>query len=127
MSCAPACQPAGRWATVSNRNDGADSGLEAAVQPVRRANRVSIARLGLSYQRFCGLGQAINIPDRTTIWTFENRIGESGARALFDGVSAQLLKHGYIARGGQIIDATPVPAPKQHNSNQAGILRRGVQ
>ncbi|AUH49359.1 IS5/IS1182 family transposase [Chromobacterium sp. ATCC 53434] len=76
----------------------------------------------MSYQRFCGLGQAVNIPDRTTIWTFENRIGETGARALFDGVSAQLLKQGYIARGGQIIDATLVPAPKQHNSSDEKML-----
>ena len=68
----------------------------------------------MSYQRFCGLSQAVNIPDRTTIWVFENRIGTAGAQALFDGVSAQLLKRGYIARGGQIIDATLVPAPKQH-------------
>jgi IS5 family transposase len=68
----------------------------------------------MSYQRFCGLTDSASIPDRTTIWTFENRIGESGAKALFDGVERQLLKHGYIARGGQIIDATLVPAPKQH-------------
>jgi len=68
----------------------------------------------MSYKRFCGLAQATNIPDRTTVWTFENRIGEAGARAIFDGVTAQLLKRGFIARGGQIIDATLVPAPKQH-------------
>ncbi|OYY52225.1 MAG: IS5/IS1182 family transposase [Halothiobacillus sp. 28-55-5] len=68
----------------------------------------------MSYQRFCGLSQAINIPDRTTVWVFENRIGAAGAQALFDGVSAQLLKKGFIARGGQIIDATLVPAPRQH-------------
>lgn len=68
----------------------------------------------MSYQRFCGLSQALNIPDRTTIWTFENRIGEAGAKALFDGVTHQLQRHGFIARGGQIIDATLVPAPKQH-------------
>ena len=43
------------------------------------------------------------------MWTFENRIGEAGAKVLFDGVTTQLLKHGYIARGGQIIDATLVP------------------
>jgi len=67
----------------------------------------------MSYQRFCGLEDAINIPDRTTIWKFEQRIGESGAKALFDGVSTQLLKKGFIARGGQIIDASLVPAPKQ--------------
>ena len=69
----------------------------------------------MSYKRFCGLANATNVPDRTTVWTFENRIGEAGAKALFDGVSAQLLKRGFIARGGQIIDATLVPAPKQHN------------
>lgn len=60
----------------------------------------------MSHQRFCGLGQEVKIPDRTTIWTFGNRIGEAGAQALFDGVSAQLLRQGYIARGGQVIDAT---------------------
>lgn len=67
----------------------------------------------MSYQRFCGLTNSASIPDRTTIWTFENRIGETGAQALFAGVEKQLLKQGYIARGGQIIDATLVPAPKQ--------------
>lgn len=69
----------------------------------------------MSYKRFCGLAQAANIPDRTTVWVFENRIGEAGAKAIFDGVSAQLLKKGFIARGGQIIDATLVPAPRQRN------------
>jgi transposase, IS5 family len=68
----------------------------------------------MSYKRFCGLAQATNIPDRTTVWVFENRIGEAGAKAIFDGVTAQLLKRGFIARGGQIIDATLVPAPRQH-------------
>ena len=68
----------------------------------------------MSYKRFCGLSQATNIPDRTTVWVFENRVGEAGAKAIFDGVTTQLLKKGFIARGGQIIDATLVPAPKQH-------------
>jgi transposase, IS5 family len=68
----------------------------------------------MSYQRFCGLSDAANIPDRTTIWTFENRIGAIGAQALFDAMEQQLLRHGYMARCGQIIDATLVPAPKQH-------------
>lgn len=81
----------------------------------------------MSYQRFCGLNHAVNISDRTTIWTFENRIGETGAHALFDGVSTQLLKQGYIARGGQIIDATLVPAPKQHNSRgEKELLEQGA-
>jgi len=90
----------------------------------------------MSYKRFCGLAQATNIPDRTTVWVFDqpegrrtakgwfraaecgfaaqNRIGEAGAKAIFDGVTAQLLKKGFIARGGQSIDATLIPAPTQH-------------
>lgn len=70
----------------------------------------------MSYKRFCGLANATNVPDRTTAWTFEHLIGEAGTKASFDGVSAQLLQKGFIAGGGQIIDATLVPAPKQHNN-----------
>lgn len=76
----------------------------------------------ISYKRFCGLTQATNIPDRTTVWIFENRIGEAGAQAIFDGVSTQLLMKGFVARGGQIIDATLVPAPRQHNSRDEKAL-----
>lgn len=35
---------------------------------------------------------------------------------MFDWVSGQLPRQGYIARGGQIIDASLIPAPKQHFS-----------
>ena len=72
----------------------------------------------MSYQRFCGLEDTINIQDRITIWKFEQCIGESGAKPLFDGASTQLLKKGFIARGGQIIDTSLVPAPKQRNSRK---------
>ncbi len=72
---------------------------------------------GMSYKRFFGLANASNIPDRTTVWTFENRIGEGGAKALFDGVTTQLLKKGFIARGGQIIDATWT---KKHGKSHFG-------
>lgn len=67
----------------------------------------------MSFKRFCGLSDARNIPDRTTVWTFENRIGEAGAKALFDGLNEQLRKKGLTAQGGQIIDATLVAAPRQ--------------
>ena len=39
----------------------------------------------MSYKRFCGLANATSIPDRTTVWTFENRIGKAGAKVSFDG------------------------------------------
>ena len=81
----------------------------------------------MSYKRFCGQASATNIPDRTTVWTFENRIGEAGAKALFDGVSAQLLKKGFIARDGQIIDASLVPAPKQHTRRgEKDLIEQGA-
>ena len=68
----------------------------------------------LSFQRFCGLQHSATIPDRTTVWTFENRIGADAAKAVFKAVQVQLQKRGYIARCGQIIDATLVAAPRQH-------------
>jgi len=36
------------------------------------------------------------------------------SETLFDTVNRELNKHGYIARGGQMIDASIVPEPKQH-------------
>jgi transposase, IS5 family len=38
----------------------------------------------LSWQRFCRLTDVINIPDRNTLWHFEQRIGKAGAQALFE-------------------------------------------
>lgn len=70
----------------------------------------------LSFQRFVGLRHSSQIPDRTTFWTFRERLHAAGAsETLFDAVSHELEKHGYIARGGQMIDASIVPVPKQHN------------
>lgn len=81
----------------------------------------------MSYQRFCKLTDSASIPDRTTIWTFENRIGEAGAQAIFEGVEKQLLKAGYIARGGQIVDATLIPVPKQRlTSREKETLEQGT-
>lgn len=67
----------------------------------------------MSYQRICLLLDAMNIPDCNTISRFALRIGVDGATALFQGVDAQLQRHGYIARRAQAIDATLVPAPRQ--------------
>lgn len=67
-----------------------------------------------SFKRFCGLEHSRTVPDRTTIWLFENRIGAAGAQALFEAVKRQIERKGYIARGGQIVDATLVRAPRQH-------------
>jgi len=68
----------------------------------------------LSFQRFVGLRHSSQIPDRTTIWTFRERLlAANASETLFDAVEHQLHRHGYIARCGQLVDASIVPAPKQ--------------
>ena len=68
----------------------------------------------MSHQRFCLLTDSATIPDRNTVWHYQQRLGLDGVTALFQAVDGQLLRHGYLARCGQIIDATLVPAPIQH-------------
>ena len=65
----------------------------------------------MSYQRFCLLADSANVPDRNTIWYYQQRLSADGVTALFQAVDSQLLQRGYMARCGQIIDATLVPAP----------------
>ena len=69
----------------------------------------------LSFQRFLGLRHSSQIPDRTTFWTFRERLTVAKAGdALFEAVHRQLAQQGYIARGGQMVDASLVPVPRQH-------------
>lgn len=80
----------------------------------------------LSFQRFVGLRHSSQIPDRTTFWTFRERLMAAGADGtIFEAANRELDKHGYLARGGQIIDASIVPAPKQHLRKGEKALIKG--
>lgn len=71
----------------------------------------------LSFMRFLDLGLEDAVPDATTIWLFREALVEAGLiDKLFERFSQHLQAKGYLARGGQIIDATIVSAPKQRNS-----------
>jgi len=71
----------------------------------------------LSFQRFLGLGPDGTVPDATTVWLFRERLVKAKAiDRLFARFDAALTDRGYLAMGGQIIDATVVPAPKQRNT-----------
>ena len=71
----------------------------------------------LSFQRFLGLGLDGTVPDATTVWLFRERLVKAKAiDRLFARFDAALTDRGYLAMGGQIIDATVVPAPKQRNT-----------
>ena len=72
-----------------------------------------------SFMRFLGLGLEDAVPDAKTLWLYREALAKAGAvEELFDLFDGFLKIKGYLARGGQIIDATIVSAPKQHNSRE---------
>lgn len=72
-----------------------------------------------SFQRFLGLNNHQRSPDAKTFWAFRNRLlALKLADKLFDELSKQLNKAGYVARQGQIVDASIVPAPVQRNTRE---------
>jgi transposase, IS5 family len=81
----------------------------------------------LSFMRFLGLGLSDRIPDARTIWLFREKLTKAGAiNTLFERFDAALRAKGYIAMGGQIVDATLVAAPKQRNTDdEKQALRQG--
>ena len=69
-----------------------------------------------SFEHFLGLGVMDSIPDATTVALFRERLRQAGVdKELFLMFNAYLDKQGLKPRGGQIIDATLVPVPKQRN------------
>ena len=73
----------------------------------------------LSFTRFLGLGFEDRIPDGTTLWLFREKLAEAGLiDKLFERFGQHLEAKGYIARGGQMVDATIVPVPRQRNSRE---------
>jgi transposase, IS5 family len=71
----------------------------------------------LSFTRFLGLGFEASIPDGTTLWLFREKLAKAGLiDKLFERFGQHLEAKGYIARGGQMVDATIVLVPRQRNS-----------
>src|SRR5256884_7084702 len=81
----------------------------------------------LSFTRFLRLGIEDRIPDGTTLWLFREKLAKAGLiETLFDRFDQHLGAQGYIARGGQIIDATIVAVPRQRNTHEENeAIKRG--
>ena len=81
----------------------------------------------LSFTRFLKLGIENHIPDGTTLWLFREKLAEAGLiEKLFDRFDQHLGARGYIARGGQIVDATIVAVPRQRNTREENeAIKRG--
>jgi hypothetical protein len=70
----------------------------------------------LSFMRFLGLGLEDPVPDAKTVWHYREQLAQAGmVEGLFDEFDGYLKDQGYLAMGGQIIDASIVPVPKQRN------------
>lgn len=73
----------------------------------------------LSFMRFAGLALHDAVPDAKTIWLFREPLVRAGAcERLFARFDAALAERGYLARGGQIVDATIVE-PRRPRLTQA--------
>ena len=71
----------------------------------------------LSFQRFLGLSLGDKVPDSKTIWLYRDKLSISGAyKELFNLFKIQMELQGIITRGGSLIDATFVEAPRQRNT-----------
>lgn len=94
----------------------ADEGLEYQV------------RDRLSFMRFLGLQLEDRVPDAKTVWLYRERLNRLKlVEVLFQRFHAQLAAHGYIARAGQMVDATFVEAPRQRNSREEnGQIKAGT-
>jgi len=77
----------------------------------------------LSFQRFLGLLDSSSIPYAKTLWAFRERIAEhAAAESMLEDVQRQLAQHGYLARCGQLVDATIIEVPRQHLSKDEKTL-----
>ena len=99
------CHPMFRMLVLQALNNLSDEQVEYQV------------RDRLSFSRFLGLAIEDSIPDATTLWLFREKLAKAGLiEKLFDRFDQHLAAKGYMARGGQIIDASIVPVPTQRNS-----------
>lgn len=70
----------------------------------------------LSFMRFLDLGLGDRVPDAKTVWLYREALAKAGmVDELFAQFDGYLARQGYIARGGQILDASIVPVPHNHN------------
>lgn len=77
----------------------------------------------LTFMRFLGLGPGERVPDAKTIWLFREQLKEvSLVEELFTGFERHLQASGFVARKGQIVDASIVSVPKERNTREENAL-----
>jgi IS5 family transposase len=115
------CRPCGtarqararRPSAVPHRTDGARAADPAAIQLERWADGISAAH-PLEFPALRLVTREQSDLERDDDLTFKKRLLQAGAsESVFDAINRQLSQHGYIARGGQLLDASIVQALMQ--------------
>jgi hypothetical protein len=89
----------------------------AAQNDVADARMEFLIRDRLSWLRFRGFDLGAPTPDVKHDPAISRMLTDAGVLdAVFTGNDRQLKERGFLATGGQIVDATPVAAPKQRNT-----------
>jgi transposase len=81
----------------------------------------------LSFMRFVGLALHDAVPDAKTIWLYREQLTKAGAlKRTFDRFDAMLRERGYLAMGGQIVDAAVIEAGRPRlNAGEKATVRGG--
>jgi len=80
----------------------------------------------LSFMRFAGLALHDPVPDAKTIWLFREQLVRAGAfQRLFDRFDAVLRERGFLAMGGQIVDATVIEARRPRLTQDEKAIVKG--
>ena len=79
-----------------------------------------------TFCRFLGLDAGDDVPDETTIWRFREALVQASAvEKLFARFDAHLKNAGYLAMGGQIVDASIIAAPRQRMTEKEREIVKG--
>ena len=79
----------------------------------------------LSFIAISGVGSR-GPGDAKTVWLYREQLTQAGViEALFETFDGYLKDQGYLAMGGQIIDASIVAVPKQRNSREENARIKG--
>jgi IS5 family transposase len=72
-----------------------------------------------SFKKFLGLDTGDKVPDEKTVWSFRERLTQSGSvEDLFELFVSHLEQKGLIFNEGQIIDASFTEIPRQRNTRE---------
>jgi hypothetical protein len=136
-----ASQQVPRWAQANRRSaDVQGAGPECTLQPFRRSDRVSDPRPAILHVlpsralrsnvprgRFLGLSLRDRFPNAKTVWLYRDALAQAGkVEELFRQFDGHLARQGYIAQGGQILDASIVPVSRNHNTrDENAAIKKG--